>query len=409
MISVSEAQQTILTYFSPLKSEKVNILDAANRVIAEDILASHPIPQDDNSAMDGFAVRHADTGKATKAKPVQLSVVEEIRAGIVARKSLHKGQAARIMTGAIIPAGADAIIRQEDCKWNAQTLSIYAPVKKDQDIRFAGEDVKKGDLVIPRGSVIRPAVIGMLASLGHKTIRVYRKPRVAIMATGDELVDIQANPSRGKIVNSNSYALAAQVSACGGIPVMLKIAGDNKAELKKKFQKALKADLIISSGGVSVGDFDFVKDVMKEIGNSMHFWQVAMRPGKPLAFGAVNGIPLFGLPGNPVSAMVSFEQFVRPALLKLQGHVKIFRHTITAQSAQEIRKKAGIKHFIRCIAIKKKDNYIVHTTGDQGSGILRSMVMANALIILDEKTALVKKNSPVNIQLLDDSVFLTEK
>jgi molybdopterin molybdotransferase len=409
MISVSEAQQIILTYFQPQNSEKVNIMDALNRVMAEDLFASHPIPPADNSAMDGFAVRHADTSKASKARPVDLAIIEEIRAGIVTSKNLHKGQAARIMTGAIIPAGADAIIRQEDCQWNAQTVSIYAPAKKGQDIRLAGEDVKKGELVIPQGTVIRPAAIGMLASLGHKAISVYRRPRVAIMATGDELIDIQTNPPRGKIVNSNSYALAAQVSVCGGIPVMLGIAGDNKVELKKKFKKALKADLIISSGGVSVGDYDFVKDVMKEIGNLMHFWQVAMRPGKPLAFGAVNGIPLFGLPGNPVSAMVSFEQFVRPALLKIQGHIKIFRRTISAVSAQEIRKKAGIKHFIRCIAIKKKDNYIVHTTGDQGSGILRSMVMANALIILDEKTALVKKNSPVNIQLLDDSVFLTEK
>lgn len=313
------------------------------------------------------------------------------------------------MTGAIIPQGADAVVRQEDCLRDGQTVSICVTVKKDQDIRFAGEDVKKGELVIPRGTIIKPAVIGMLASLGYASIQVHQRPRVAIMATGDELVDIQVNPPRGKIVNSNSYALAAQVSACGGIPVMLGIAGDKKAELKKKLKKALNADLIISSGGVSVGDFDFVKDVMQEIGNSMYFWQVAMRPGKPLAFGAVEGVPLFGLPGNPVSVMVSFEQFVRPALLKMQGHSKIFRQTIKAVNAREFKKKAGIRHFIRAIIRKQKDKYIVSTTGEQGSGILQSMVLANGLIIIDEKTTLVKKGDLVNVQLLDDSVFLSEK
>jgi molybdopterin molybdotransferase len=409
MISVEKARQTILAHFQQLDIEKVNILDALNRVAGEDILAVHHIPPADNSAMDGYAVRHMDTKSATKAKPVRLAIIEDIRAGIVSGKNLQRGEAARIMTGAIIPQGADAVVRQEDCLRDGQTVSICVTVKKDQDIRFAGEDVKKGELVIPRGTIIKPAVIGMLASLGYASIQVHQRPRVAIMATGDELVDIQVNPPRGKIVNSNSYALAAQVSACGGIPVMLGIAGDKKAELKKKLKKALNADLIISSGGVSVGDFDFVKDVMQEIGNSMYFWQVAMRPGKPLAFGAVEGVPLFGLPGNPVSVMVSFEQFVRPALLKMQGHSKIFRQTIKAVNAREFKKKAGIRHFIRAIIRKQKDKYIVSTTGEQGSGILQSMVLANGLIIIDEKTTLVKKGDLVNVQLLDDSVFLSEK
>jgi molybdopterin molybdotransferase len=249
----------------------------------------------------------------------------------------------------------------------------------------------------------------MLAALGQSMVSVYRRPRVAIMSTGDELVEIQKDPAAGKIVNSNSYALAAQVLTCGGVPIMMGIARDKKSALIKKFQKALSADLIISSGGVSVGDFDFVKDVMEEMGNSLHFWQVAMRPGKPLAFGAIEKIPLFGLPGNPVSVMVSFEQFVRPSLLKMQGHTKLFHPMIKAISKQEIKKKAGIKHFIRAIVRKEKGKYFAVTTGEQGSGILKSMVLANALIVLEENDTFIKKGAEVQVQLLDDSLFCEEK
>ena len=293
-----------------------------------------------------------------KSKPLQLKIIEDIPAGKIALKKIKKGEAARIMTGAVIPEGADSVIRQEDTKKNGKTVIIYTSAKKGQNIRFAGEDVQKGELVVKKGSALRPADIGMLAALGKAFISVYQKPRVAIMSTGDELVDIETNPPPGKIVNSNSYSLAAQVLECGGIPIMLGIAKDKKSDLQEKFKTALHADVIISSGGVSVGDFDFVKNVMGEIGNAMHFWQVAMRPGKPLAFGAIEGVPLFGLPGNPVSAMVSFEQFVRPSLLKMQGHTKIFRQTVKAVCAEEIQKKAGFKHFIRAIVKKEKDQYI---------------------------------------------------
>jgi molybdopterin molybdotransferase len=359
--------------------------------------------------MDGYAVRYTDTACATAENPAILKIVEDIPAGKVPRKKLNRGEAARIMTGAIIPGGADAVIRQEDTGKKEQSVSIFVSAEKGRDIRFAGEDVKNGELVIPRGTILRPAQIGMLASLGHSPVSVYRRPRVAIMSTGDELVDIHTDPSPGKIVNSNSYALAAQVLTCGGVPIMLGIARDKKSALLKKFQKAMSADLIISSGGVSVGDYDFVKDVMEEMGNSMHFWQVAMRPGKPLAFGAIDNIPLFGLPGNPVSVMVSFEQFVRPSLLKMQGHTKLFRPTVSAVSKQEIKKNAGIKHFIRAIVKKEKDKYIAVTTGEQGSGILKSMVLANGLIVLDENDTFVKKGAEVQVQLLDDSLFSEEK
>jgi molybdopterin molybdotransferase len=408
MISVEKALKTILVNFRPLGLEKINILEARERVIGENIFSPHNIPFADNSAMDGYAVRHIDTKGATKDKPLKLKIIEDIPAGKIALKKIKEGEAARIMTGAVIPEGADSVIRQEDTQKDGKTVIIYITAKKGEHIRFAGEDVRKRELVVKKGSILCPAHIGMLAALGKAFISVYRKPRVAIMSTGDELVDIKTNPGPGKIVNSNSYSLAAQVLECGGIPVMLGIAKDKKADLQKKFKTALDADLIISSGGVSVGDFDFVKNVMGEIGNAMHFWQVAMRPGKPLAFGAIEGIPLFGLPGNPVSAMVSFEQFVRPSLLKMQGHIKIFRQTVKAVCAKEIQKKEGFKHFMRAVVKKEKDKYIASTTGDQGSGILKSMVTANGLIVMGENETRIKKGSLVTVQLLDDSLFQTE-
>jgi molybdopterin molybdotransferase len=408
MITVEKALQSIFLNFYSLGLEKVNILDARARVIGEDVFATRNIPPADNSAMDGYAVRHIDTKGATRVNPLRLKVIEEIPAGKVPQKRLKKGEASRIMTGAIIPDTADAIVRQEDTKKIGKTVIIYTSVKEGQDIRFAGEDVQKEDLIISKGSVVSPAQIGMLASLGRAFVSVYQKPRVAIIATGDELVDIENDPPPAKIVNSNSYSLAAQVMECGAIPLMLGIAKDKKSELQEKFKTALHADLIISSGGVSVGNFDIVKDIMGEIGNAMHFWQVAMKPGKPLAFGSIKGIPLFGLPGNSVSAMVSFEQFVRPYLLKMQGHTKIFRQTIKALSSQEIQKKKGVKHFIRAIVKKEKNQYVAAITGEQGSGILKSMVLANALIALKENETKVKKGDPVTVQLLDDSLSKTE-
>jgi len=408
MISVEKALKIILTNARLMGVEKINILDARTRVIGEDIFATRHIPSADNSAMDGYAVKYTDTKGVSKKMPLRLQVIEEIPAGKIPQKKLKKGKASRIMTGAIIPPGADAVIRQEDTQKIGKVVEIYAAVKKGQDIRFSGEDVKKGELVISRGSIIGPAQIGMLASLGRTFVNVYRKPRVAIMATGNELVDIKSDPTPGKIVNSNSYALAAQVLECGGIPLVMGITKDNKSALQKKFRAALGADVIISSGGVSVGDYDLVKDVMAEMGNTMRFWQVAMRPGKPLAFGAIRGIPLFGLPGNPVSTMVSFEQFVRPYLLKMQGHKKIFRQTIKALIAQKIEKQAGVKHFIRAVVKKEKNQYIATITGDQGSGILKSMVTANALIVLKDNENKINKGDPVTVQLLDDSLFKAE-
>mgnify|MGYP001765508163 FL=1 len=408
MISVEEALQTILAGCRPMGLEKVNILDARGRVIGEDVFAPRDIPSAANSAMDGYAVRSADTKGVSALKPVELKVIETIAAGSAPRKTLQAGQAARIMTGAVVPKGADAVVRREDTEEQGKTVRIKVAAPKGLDIRFPGEDVQKGERVIAAGSVLRPGYIGMLAALGKSFVSVHQKPRVAILSTGDELVDIETDPPPGKIVNSNSYSLAAQILECGGIPIMMGIGRDKKAELVEKFQIARRADVILSSGGVSVGDYDFVKEAMGDIGNAMHFWQVAMRPGKPLAFGSIEGVPLFGLPGNPVSVMVSFEQFVRPYLLKMQGHVRIFRETLTAQSAQDIKKGIGTKNFIRAVVQKEKDRYLARVTGEQGSGILKSMVVANAFIVLPEEVSFVKKGDQVVLQLLDETLTRTD-
>ena len=408
MISVEEALKTILGGCRPLGLEKVDILEACGRVIGEDVFAPRDIPSAANSAMDGYALRSADTKGVHALKPVELRVTETIAAGSTPRKTVKDGQAARIMTGAVIPKGADAVVRREDTEEKGKTVLIRIAASQGLDVRFPGEDVKKGELVIRAGSVLRPGHIGMLAALGKAFVSVCQKPRVAILSTGDELVDIEIDPPPGKIVNSNSYSLAAQVLDCGGIPMMMGIGRDKKTELEEKFQIARRADVILSSGGVSVGDYDFVKDVMGDIGNAMHFWQVAMRPGKPLAFGAIDGVPLFGLPGNPVSVMVSFEQFVRPYLLKMQGHTRIFRQILTARSDQDMKKNTGVKNFMRALVYKKDDAYIARVTGEQGSGILKSMVEANGFIVLDENVSFIKKGDKVIVQLLDDTSTRTE-
>jgi molybdopterin molybdotransferase len=313
------------------------------------------------------------------------------------------------MTGAPVPEGADAVMKMEDTEKDGRQVRIFVEAAKGQDIRLAGEDVQKGEKVISRGDILRPAEIGMLAALGRSFIPVYQKPVVAILATGDELVDVDENPSPWQIISSNSYALAAQVLDCGATPLQIGIAKDTREDLIAKFKAALRADLIISSGGVSVGDYDLVKEIMKEVGNQMQFWQVAMRPGKPLAFGAMNNIPLFGLPGNPVSSMVSFEQFVRPSILKMMGYRNLFRRTIKARIKETFNKKEGVRQFIRARVTFEDGTYWAVTTGDQGSGILKSMVLANGLIVLPEATTSASIGETVTVQLIDQSLSQTDR
>jgi len=404
MISVEEALKRILDSISPLGLEKVSILDALGRVIGEDIYAGRAIPPKDNSAMDGYALRSVDTRGTSPGKPVMLDVIEDIPAGTIPKKRIEAGQAARIMTGAPLPEGADAIVRMEDARKEVDRVVLLVEAKKGQDIRRAGGDVRIGEKVISRGEIIRPAEVGMLASLGRSFILIHQRPLVAIVATGDELVDIDEPPSPWKIVGSNSYSLAALVRECGGIPLQIGIAKDRREDLLAKFRAAMRADLILSSGGVSVGDYDLVKEIMNEAGNRMQFWQVAMKPGRPLAFGSLGDVPIVGLPGNPVSSVVSFEQFIRPAILKMLGHANLFRRTVRARLGEDIEKKKGTQHFIRARIRRDGEDYVVVTTGKQGSGILKSMVRANGLIILPEEATVIRKGLMVMVQLLDDSL-----
>lgn len=404
MISVDEALDTILSQFAPLREEMVHILDSLGRVLAEDIYAPRDIPPMNNSAMDGYAVRAADTVGASPEKPVVLTVIEDIPAGSVPQKEIRPGEAARIMTGAPLPAGADAVVRMEDTRKDGYKVYVSVAVPIGLDIRLAGEDVRRGEIVIPRGSVVRPAEVGMMAALGRSFVSVHQRPLVAILATGDELTNIDEVGEPWQIKSSNGFSTAAQVLECGAIPLQLGIAKDCREELVNKFRAAGRADVIISSGGVSVGDYDLVKEVMQDIGNQMAFWQVAMRPGKPLAFGKLGGVPLFGLPGNPVSSMVSFEQFVRPALLKMMGHRRLFRKVIKAFITEGIAKKRGMRYFIRGVVEKSGGINLVRTTGEQGSGILKSLVLANGLIVLPEGMERVEAGDEVSVQLLDDSL-----
>jgi molybdopterin molybdotransferase len=401
MITVDEALDKILSHIHPLGFERVSILDALGRVIAEDIHANRNIPPLDNSAMDGYALMSEDAQKASANHPVRLEVLEELPAGFISTKRLEKGKAIRIMTGAPIPKGADTVIPVEETKKEDGSVLILKASAPDENIRKSGEDVKKGDRVISKGDMIRPAEVGMLASVGRSFVSVYQKPLVAILCTGDELVDVDGDLDEVKIISSNSYTLAAQVKDCGAIPLQLGIAKDRKAEIEEKLRQGIRADVVISSAGVSVGDYDFVKDVMKSLGMEMIFWKVAMRPGAPLAFGMIGEKPVFGLPGNPVSSMVSFEQFVRPSLLKMMGRRQLSRPVIEAILKEEIKKMTGRRYFIRGSVSFQKDQYVVTTTGEQGSGILRSMVRANGLIVIPEEQEIVKAGERVKVQLLD--------
>ncbi len=407
MVSVDEALKGILEAISPLGLEKVNLLDAVGRVIGEDIYAGRALPPKDNSAMDGYALRAVDSRGTSPEKPIILHVVEDIPAGSIPAKRIEPGQAARIMTGAPLPEGADSVIRMEDTRKEEDRVALLVEVKKGQYIRHEGEDVLQGEKIISRGEIIRPVEVGMLASLGRSSILVHRQPLVGIVATGDELVDIDEPPSPWKIVGSNSYSLAALVKECGGIPLQTGIAKDRREDLLAKFRAAMRADLILSSGGVSVGDYDLVKEIMKGPGNRMQFWQVAMKPGRPLAFGSLGHVPIVGLPGNPVSTMVSFEQFIRPAIRKMLGHRNLFRRIVWASLDEEIEKKKGFRQFIQARIRRDGEDCTVVAAGEKGSGVLKSMLRANGLIILPEDATSVKAGEMVAVQLLDDSLEWT--
>ena len=413
MISVPQAREIILKNIFPVKeNELIKIESALVRVCALDVKSKENIPPFDNSAMDGFAVRAEDVKGSTGKNPKILEVVGSLAAGYTTGKINRRGEAIRIMTGAPLPNGADSVVMVEDTEIvhssqfivhskKKELVKILKAVEKGENVRYAGEDVKKGEVVIPKGSILKSGHIGMLASLGFSRIKVFRKAKVAILATGDELVQIKQKLTLGKIRNSNSYSLYAQVLKAGALPILLGIARDNKKAIEDKIRQGLSADVLIVCGGVSVGDYDFVKDVLKDVGTEMKFWRVAMKPGKPLAFGLMEKVPVFGLPGNPVSGMVSFEQFVRPALLKMSGAKDIFRFRLPAVFSGNFEKKKGLRYFLRVILTNKDGRMYASLTGPQGSGILRSMVLANGIAELPEDMEAIRAGESAEVTYLE--------
>lgn len=405
MISVESALETILKEIKPLGLESTDINSALGRVLGEDISARGGNPPWDNSAMDGYALRAADVKGASIENAAKLTVIYDLPAGSVGQTPVGPGQAVRIMTGAPVPEGADAVVMVEKTESGEGFVLIKAEPRPGENIRRAGEDFKAGDIVVKKGSLIRPAEVSMFATVGVPFVLVHRRPRVAVISTGDELCDINELPPAGKISNSNGYALAALVAACGAVPIQLGIARDNKESLRQKLTQALSADCVISSGGVSVGDYDFVKDVLKDMGSSMIFWKVAMKPGKPLAFGVIGGKPAFGLPGNPISSMVAFEQFVRPSLLKMAGRTNLYRQTFKATLTKDIKIKPGRMNFIRAELRLTDDGMVVTPLDGQGSGMIMTMVRANSFVVVPQDSTGFKQGEAVRVQPFDDTVF----
>jgi len=404
-----EAQNIVLNATALLGVEKVSLLDALGRTLAEDIVAERDNPPWNNSAMDGFAVRWEDIRQEYAIqKPVTLHVIEDVPAGKMPSKTVKAGEAIRIMTGAPVPHGADTVLKVEDTEQTTDTVRVLKPEPQGATIRPQGEDVKKGECIIANGTRIRPGEAGMLAVLAKSFLFVYQRPRVAILSTGDELADLDERFSEEKIINSNSYGIASAVQEAGGIPLLLGIARDTKAALKEKISQGLTADILVLSGGVSMGDYDFTKEVFREIGAEMNFWKLAIRPGQPLAFGKIQGRLAFGLPGNPVSSMVTFEQLVRPAILKMSGRRSYGRPVVEAVFQEQFSKRADRRHFLRGILTREDGVFKVRTTGDQGSGILTSMVKANCLIDVPTEVERLNPGDLVSVQLLSGEAWLAK-
>ncbi|MFZ1804667.1 MAG: gephyrin-like molybdotransferase Glp [Nitrospira sp.] len=406
LTQLSDAQQVVLDAAPLLGLEKISILDALGRVLGEDIIAERDNPPWNNSAMDGFAVKWEDIKQEQAIqKPVTLSVIENVPAGTLPSKTVGSGQAIRIMTGAPIPQGADTVIKVEDTEQGPDVVRVFKAELKGANIRPQGEDVKKGDCIIAKGTRIRPSEVGMLAILAKSFVFVHQRPRVAILSTGDELADLDERFSEEKIINSNSYGIAAAVQEAGGIPFLLGIARDTPAALKEKISQGLNADILVLSGGVSMGDYDFTKAVFRELGAEMNFWKLAIRPGQPLAFGKIQGKLAFGLPGNPVSSMVTCEQLVRPAILKMSGCRSYGRPVVQALFQERFSKRGDRRHFLRGILTREDGVLKVRTTGDQGSGILTSMVKANCLIDVPVEVERLNPGDDVTVQLLNGEAW----
>ena len=396
MLTYQDALAQILAQAVILPPVQTPLADALGLVLAEDLTTPHDLPPFDNSSMDGFAVRLADL----QTVPATLPVAGEIAAGALTIPALVPGQALRIMTGAPTPDGADTVVPVEDTQAEGGSVTFLEAAELGRHIRRAGEEVRRGSVVVPTGSRLRPAEIGMAATVGRAEVLAYPKPRVAVISTGDELVEPGLELRRGQIYNSNAYAIAAQVADAGGIVTQRLHARDTPDSLREAFDSCAGADVLITSGGVSVGDFDYVKAVFAERG-TVDFWKVAIRPGKPLAFGQWGQTLFFGLPGNPASSMVTFELFVRPALRKLAGHSALTRPEVRAVLTEDAAHTPGRQSYQRAVLSGQPGDYAVRTTGAQGSGMLSPLVQANALLVLPAGTAFFPAGTEVTVLLLD--------
>jgi molybdopterin molybdotransferase len=419
MLSVEEALEKILHEINILEEETVPLLDSLGQVLAEDIISDINVPPLDNSAMDGYAVRSQDTKGASSNSPIFLRVIDTVLAGSISRQEVVAGTAVRIMTGAPVPRGADSVVQFENtdeeprqmspANQTASEVGILSEAKPGLNVRRAGETIARGATALRKGTVLRPAEIGLIASLGRSRVRVTRRPVIAVLATGNELTEINQPLPEGKIYNSNTYSIASLVKRYGGIPKILGIALDDEKELASKLKQVQDADMLLTIGGVSVGDYDIVKDILARDGE-MVFWRVRVKPGKPLAFGKIKGksknghsklIPHLGLPGNSVSCMVSFELFVRPAMLKMMGKKNFAKPTVEAIMEDSVRNDEGRRLYDRAIIERRDGYYYARLTGPQGSGILTSMSQANGLVIIPEDRKEVNKGEVVQVLMLD--------
>jgi len=396
LLTVAQARERILDRVVALDSETVALPEARGRVLAEEIRSERDVPPFANSAMDGYAVRARDVAQASAAQPVRLRVLGEIRAGAAPPGSVQPQTALRIMTGAMIPDGSDAVVRVEDTAEHDGTVDVRVPVAAGTSLRAAGSDLHRGDLLATAGRVVKPGLIGVLASAGRAAVQCVRRPRVLVLTTGDELREPGEALGPGQITNTNRYTLLAAVQDAGGIVIDAGVARDERGDLIERLGAAGDADLVVTTGGVSMGAYDLVRGLLEER-EAVRFWQVALRPGKPLMFATIGGVPLIGLPGNPVSTLVAFELFVRPALLKLQGRTDLERPRLTAIAEEQLHNPPHLEQYFRGIARHDGARLLVRLTGDQGSHVLRSMADANCLIVVPLGTSEVAAGSPVEI------------
>jgi molybdopterin molybdotransferase len=410
-LAAADAARRIVAEARRQPALRVPLDDALDAVLADDVVSPMDIPPWTNSAMDGYAVRGEDVRGASAASPVRLRVVEHLPAGHFPSRPIGAGECARIFTGAPLPEGADSVVRQEDTDQGDPVVTITRDRDVGVNIRRAGEDIRRGQTVLREGTPLGPAQVGVLASLAVAHPVVYRRPRVAILGSGDEIVDVDRPEeilSGRKIASSNTHTLVALVHRAGGEPVNLGIARDTPESFREHLQRALECDLLVTSAGISVGEHDYVRAVLDELGAEQRFWKLRMRPGAPVGFGLLRGIPWIGLPGNPVSTMVTFELFVRPAIRKMSGHALPYRRSVPVRMAEPISLKPRLQHFLRAVVTETPAGPVARLTGPQGSGILTSMALANALLVIPEGQFETPAGSEVRAILLDDPVHQAE-